>query len=99
MYSIVKRYYSKKGLLVPRFMYNETCNAIYTKEHRVARNFSKQSSPDNRKIEYRSVWIAKNSYTKAQKRIDEIIQTNYGFTEDEFYLMLGYDITVEEKEM
>lgn len=99
MYSIVKRYYSKKNHLVPRFIYNETCNAIYSREHRAARSYSKHTSPDNRKIEYRSIWIAKSSYTKAQKRIDEIVQANYGYTEDEFYLMLGYDITVEEKEM
>jgi hypothetical protein len=99
MYSIVKRYYSKKNLLVPRFMFNETCNAVYTKEHRVARNHNKSAAPDNKKVEYRSVWIAKSSYTRAQKRVDEIVQSYYGYTEDEFYLMLGYDILVEEKEM
>jgi len=56
-------------------------------------------APDGKSITYKSSWHNKGTYLKAQKRLDEMFQKTYGFTEDEFYLILGYEISVDEKNL
>jgi len=99
MFSLTKKYYSKKNFIVPRLMLNEACNKIYTKEHRASRSNNKHMNPDNKTFTYKSVWVNKTTYMRAQERIDAQFMNEFGFTEDEFYLMLGYEIHVEEKNM